>query len=224
MVHILNEHSHKKREQFGFTAHPLHGGCRAIRTLKIDHQLQTPAPPGHLNLLNRFSMYFQGWLKNRGRITIEGVPGTVSAKLLLSCCAASVELQLCTTCLLVDDKMKGFILSFSVCLSWNFRPALSVSFWDVMVGAREIDGERERDSSENSRRLWLFPGSVQEFCRKVPGKLRENCWTKISPNREMLQILGFRAPGKANLPETLGPHCRDLVPTFRAGCFLKSTV
>ena len=40
----------------------------------------------------------------------------------------------------------------------------------------------------------------------------------------MLQILGFRASGKANLPGTLGPHCRDLVPTFRAGCFLKSTV
>ena len=40
----------------------------------------------------------------------------------------------------------------------------------------------------------------------------------------MLQILGFRAPGKANLPGTLGPRCRDLVPTFRAGCFLKSTV
>ena len=40
----------------------------------------------------------------------------------------------------------------------------------------------------------------------------------------MLQILGFRAPGKANLPGTFGPHCRDLVPTFCAGCFLKSTV
>ena len=40
----------------------------------------------------------------------------------------------------------------------------------------------------------------------------------------MLQILGFRAPGKANLPGTLGRHCRDLVPTFRAKCFLKSTV
>ena len=39
----------------------------------------------------------------------------------------------------------------------------------------------------------------------------------------MLQILGFRAPGKANLLETLGPHCRDLVPTFRVGCVLKST-
>ena len=40
----------------------------------------------------------------------------------------------------------------------------------------------------------------------------------------MLQILGFRALGKANLPGTSGRHCLDLVPTFRAGCFLKSTV
>ena len=37
----------------------------------------------------------------------------------------------------------------------------------------------------------------------------------------MLQILGFRAPGKANLPRTFGRHCRDLVPTFRAGCFFE---
>ena len=65
----------------------------------------------------------------------------------------------------------------------------------------------------------LFGGSR----RKTPGKSREIAG-KMLPNREMLQILGFRAPGKANLPGTLGPHCRDLVPTFRAGCFLKSTV
>ena len=40
----------------------------------------------------------------------------------------------------------------------------------------------------------------------------------------MLQILGFQAPGKANLPGTFGRHCLELVPTFRAGCFLKLTV
>ena len=40
----------------------------------------------------------------------------------------------------------------------------------------------------------------------------------------MLQILILRAPEKANLPGTLGRHCRDLVRTFCAGCFLKSTV
>ena len=63
-------------------------------------------------------------------------------------------------------------------------------------------------------------GVREEKLRASPGKIAG----KISPNREMLQILGFRAPGKANLPGALGPHCRDLVPTFRAGCFLKSTV
>ena len=78
-------------------------------------------------------------------------------------------------------------------------------------------------SSENSRRLWLFPGSLRGVPRKIAGKPREYCW-KIFPNREMLQILGFRALEKANLPGTLGRHCLDLVPTFRAGCFLKSTV
>ena len=56
------------------------------------------------------------------------------------------------------------------------------------------------------------------------GKVAEEIAGKISPNREMLQILGFRAPGKANLLGTLGRHCWDLVPTFRAGCFSKSTV
>ena len=65
------------------------------------------------------------------------------------------------------------------------------------------------------------------FAGVLGGKSRENSG-KIAgiffPNRQMLQILGFGAPGKANLSGTLGPHCRDLVPTFRAGCFLKSTV
>ena len=59
-------------------------------------------------------------------------------------------------------------------------------------------------------------GTFQENSGKIAGK--------FFPNRDMLQILGFRAPGKANLPGTLGPHCRDLVTTFRAGCFFKSTV
>ena len=63
-------------------------------------------------------------------------------------------------------------------------------------------------------------GVLEEFSRESPKKIAG----KIFPKREMLQILGVQAPGKANLPGTLGPHCRDLVPTFRAGCFLKLTV
>ena len=38
--------------------------------------------------------------------------------------------------------------------------------------------------------------------RESPGKIAG----KMFPNREMLQILGFRAPGRANLPGALGPH------------------
>ena len=41
---------------------------------------------------------------------------------------------------------------------------------------------------------------------------------------DMHQIPGFGAPEKANLPQTLGRHFPDLVHTFCAGCFLKSTV
>ena len=70
-------------------------------------------------------------------------------------------------------------------------------------------------------------GCFWSLCGSSGGKFRENSGKiagKFFPNSQMLQILGFRAPGKANPPGTLGPHCRDLVPTFPAGCFLKSTV
>ena len=40
-------------------------------------------------------------------------------------------------------------------------------------------------------------------------------------NREMLQILGFRTPEKANLPGTLGRHSQ---PSVRGVQILKSTV
>ena len=67
--------------------------------------------------------------------------------------------------------------------------------------------------------------AVSRLCSGTPpGKSRKNQWEKIVLNCEMLQILGFGAPGKANLPGTLGPHCLHLVPTFRAGCILKLTV
>ena len=65
----------------------------------------------------------------------------------------------------------------------------------------------------------LFGGSRGKL-QENPGKIAG----KIFLKHEMLQILGFGALGKANLPGTLGRHCLNLVPTFRAGCFLKSTV
>ena len=59
-------------------------------------------------------------------------------------------------------------------------------------------------------------GNLQESPGKIAGK--------FFPNREMLKTLAFWAPGKADLPGTLCRHCLGLVPTFRAACFLKSTV
>ena len=65
---------------------------------------------------------------------------------------------------------------FNICLSL----VILFLFLDELLQGIEASFERIQGKipnfSENSRRLWLFLGSVQEFCRKVPGKLRENCW------------------------------------------------
>ena len=63
-------------------------------------------------------------------------------------------------------------------------------------------------------------GVAEENSGKVPGKLLE----KFCPKHEMLHILGFRAPGRQTCREPWVDTARDLVPTFRAGCFSKSTV
>ena len=56
----------------------------------------------------------------------------------------------------------------------------------------------------------VCPGVLRESPGKVPGKIAG----KFFPNRQMLQILGFGAPRKANLPRTLGARrpepCPDL--------------
>ena len=67
--------------------------------------------------------------------------------------------------------------------------------------------------SENSRRLWLFPGSVQEFCRKVPGKLRENCWKNFPESRNATNSrISGTGKGKpaGNLGSTLPGPCPHL--------------
>ena len=80
--------------------------------------------------------------------------------------------------------------------------------------------------------LWLlsFQGPLRSLCkgalvRKLekamvvsPGKSWENCW-KILPNREMLQILGFRAPGKATCREPWVDTARTLSPPSVRGVF-----
>ena len=86
--------------------------------------------------------------------------------------------------------------------------------------SRDVPTRFIQKTREGCGCFWGLCGSSGGEFREDSGKIAG----KFFPNRQMLQILGFRAPGKANLPKTLGPDCRDLVPTFRAGCFLKSTV
>ena len=62
----------------------------------------------------------------------------------------------------------------------------------------------------------LFGGSLAKL-RESPGKIAG----KLFLNREMLQILGFRAPGNANLPGTFGRHCRGPCPHLPCRVFFE---
>ena len=77
--------------------------------------------------------------------------------------------------------------------------------------------------SENSRRLWLFPGSVRGFPRKTPGKSRENC-RRISPEAPNATNSRISGTGKGkpagNLWSTLPGPC----PHLPCGVFFKSPV
>ena len=65
--------------------------------------------------------------------------------------------------------------------------------------------------------LWDAFGGSRGKVRESPGKIAGKCF----PNREMLQILGFWAPGKANLPGTLGRHCPGPCTHLPGGVFFE---
>ena len=71
---------------------------------------------------------------------------------------------------------------------------------------------REIRRSQNFRWPWLFLWSFWEFPRKTPGKSREDIGKHLLESRDMLYILGLRAPEKANLLRTLGRHCPEPCP------------
>ena len=102
--------------------------------------------------------------------------------------------------------------------SW---PGVSRALQSILTSdqGREIrcvgcDGtwQGKSSKSENSRRLWLFPGSLQEFCRKVPGKLGENCWKMFPESRN---ATNSRISGTAQraLRDILMPHGKNWLPT-----------
>ena len=68
-------------------------------------------------------------------------------------------------------------------------------------------GLSEGGGSENSRRLWLFPGSVRGFSRKTPGNSREDCW-KEARNATNSRISGTgKGEPAGNLGSTLPGPC-----------------
>ena len=77
--------------------------------------------------------------------------------------------------------------------------------------------------SQNSRRLWLFPGSVRGFSRKTPGKSRENCW-KIFPESRNATNSRIWGTGKGQPAGNLGSTLPGPRPHLPCGMFLKSTV
>ena len=74
--------------------------------------------------------------------------------------------------------------------------------------------------SENSRRLWLFPGSVRGFSRKTPGKSRENCW-KMFPESRNATNSGISGTGKGEPAENLGSTLPGPCPHLLCGVFFE---
>ena len=94
-------------------------------------------------------------------------------------------------------------------LSGRHRGIASLVFSHRGSASKRISAARTRIArifSENSRRLWLFLGSVRGFSRKTPGKSRENCWNIFpeAPNATNSRISGTgKGKPAGNLGSTL---------------------
>ena len=80
--------------------------------------------------------------------------------------------------------------------------------WDVFRARRlRVDKPPRGLLPENSRRLWLFPGSLRKLPREIAGKFQENDgWFFYPTWRKMPEILAGTWKGKpAALPCTLPP-------------------
>ena len=102
------------------------------------------------------------------------------------------------------NQRKGPNMNFAhFCEFWRFSLGKQARFTSNFGSREPLPGKSSWTGlslvwfarvTPDSRRLWLFPGSVRGFPPPLP----------FFPMR---QILGFRAPGKASVPGTLGRHC-----------------
>ena len=74
--------------------------------------------------------------------------------------------------------------------------------------------------SENSRRLWLFPGSVRGFSRKTPGKPREIAGKLFPESRNAINSR-ISGTGKGKPAGNLGPTLPEPCPHLPCGVFFE---
>ena len=97
-------------------------------------------------------------------------------------------------------------------LAWNFGEIFRATFSRVWVS----DGKFHQNFT--AKTVWRTEDFTQiSLCRAWRWENSGKIAGKIVLNREMLQILGFRTQGKANLPQS----ALDLKPTFRPGVFFE---
>ena len=101
--------------------------------------------------------------------------------------------------------------------AWMFLPCSIKNAIAHMFSIRLRLGKKntlmKKHPCQNSRRLWLFLGSVREFWRKVAGKFRENCWKKfpVPWNATNSRISGTgKGKPAGNLGSTLPGPCPHL--------------
>ena len=86
----------------------------------------------------------------------------------------------------------------------RFGTGKNIAILVILCQKAGVGGLRQR---KQVRKLETAGGCFWDLLGGSRGKFQENHGKiagKIFPNRDMLQSLGFRAPGKANLPRTLG--------------------
>ena len=74
--------------------------------------------------------------------------------------------------------------------------------------------------SENSRRLWLFPGSVRGFSGKSPGKSQEICWKNFPESRNATNSM-ISGTGKGKPAGNLGSTLPGPCPHLPCGVFFE---